>query len=176
MCLYKSVGGWGCWRQGSVMQFRSSMSKTLALIPSTEQEMKGKHKDREEDPKKNSQERAEDWKLEWAGRAVGEPWTSEAFARVGSEGTSQSVGREESCSRVSTCKMIEIYLTDVWAQVSACVQHVCSGLWQSEEGITGVTGCCELSCRCWELNPGHLQEQKMLLTTWAISPGPFTHH
>ena len=29
---------------------------------------------------------------------------------------------------------------------------------------TGVTDSCELSCGCWELNPGPLEEQLVLLT------------
>jgi hypothetical protein len=29
---------------------------------------------------------------------------------------------------------------------------------------TGVTESCELPCGCWELNPGHLEEQPVLLT------------
>ena len=29
----------------------------------------------------------------------------------------------------------------------------------------GVTDSCELPCRCWELNPGPLEEQPMLLAT-----------
>jgi hypothetical protein len=41
---------------------------------------------------------------------------------------------------------------------------------QPEEGgswisWTGVEDGCELSCGCWELNQGPLQEQQMLLTT-----------
>ena len=30
---------------------------------------------------------------------------------------------------------------------------------------TGVTDSCELPCGCWELNPGALEEQAVLLTT-----------
>ena len=30
---------------------------------------------------------------------------------------------------------------------------------------TGVTGSCELPCRFWELNPGPLEEQPVLVTT-----------
>jgi hypothetical protein len=30
---------------------------------------------------------------------------------------------------------------------------------------TGVTGICKLPCRCWELNPGPLESQSVLLTT-----------
>ena len=35
----------------------------------------------------------------------------------------------------------------------------------SDSPGTGVTDRCELSCGCWELNPGPLEEQSMLLTT-----------
>ena len=54
----------------------------------------------------------------------------------------------------------------------ACLSmyHVCAWcLWWPEEGIgspgTGVTDSCELPCGCWELNPGPLEEQSVLLTT-----------
>jgi hypothetical protein len=36
---------------------------------------------------------------------------------------------------------------------------------------TGVTGSCELPHGCWELNPGPLKEQLVLLTT-ELSPQP----
>jgi hypothetical protein len=44
--------------------------------------------------------------------------------------------------------------------------------WRSEEGIRSGVSCelvvsCELPYGCWELNPGPLQEQPMLLTTEA---------
>jgi hypothetical protein len=58
----------------------------------------------------------------------------------------------------------------------ACVRmyHMCIWRpWKPEDGIRfpviGVTGSCKLPCGCWELNPGPLQEQPVLLT---IPPGP----
>lgn len=47
-----------------------------------------------------------------------------------------------------------------------------------EEGIRfpeiRVKNCCELPYECWELNPGFLEKQQVLLTTgWAISPDKF---
>ena len=36
-------------------------------------------------------------------------------------------------------------------------------MWVSDPG-TGVTSTCELPCGCWELNPGPLEEQPVLLT------------
>ena len=46
-----------------------------------------------------------------------------------------------------------------------CAQPSCL---ESGEGVgspgTGVTGSCELSCRCWELNSGPLEDQSVLLT------------
>jgi hypothetical protein len=48
--------------------------------------------------------------------------------------------------------------------------HMCTwSLWRSDEGIkspgTGVTGACEHQYGCWELNPGLLQEQPVLLAS-----------
>jgi hypothetical protein len=41
---------------------------------------------------------------------------------------------------------------------------------QQSDGIVGVpsSGTCEPPCECWELNPGPLQEQSVLLTTALI--------
>jgi hypothetical protein len=39
-------------------------------------------------------------------------------------------------------------------------------LWKAEEDIeTGVNGSYELPCGCWELNPGPLEKQLVLLTS-----------
>lgn len=60
---------------------------------------------------------------------------------------------------------------DVWPACYACVHHLCAWcMWRPEEGIgapgTGVTGAaCKPPCGCWELSPGFLQEQQVLLTT-----------
>ena len=35
---------------------------------------------------------------------------------------------------------------------------------------SGVTDSCELSCGCWELNPGPLEEQPVLLTSHLFNP------
>jgi hypothetical protein len=35
---------------------------------------------------------------------------------------------------------------------------------------SGVTGACELSCECWELNPGPLQEQVFLTPEPSLQP------
>lgn len=50
-----------------------------------------------------------------------------------------------------------------------CMHHVCAwGLWRSEDGAgssgDGVLDSRELSCVCWELNPGHLELEQVLLT------------
>jgi hypothetical protein len=45
-----------------------------------------------------------------------------------------------------------------------CLQHS----WRQEEVVRSsgkrVTDCCEPSCGCWELNPGPLEEQPVILT------------
>ena len=46
--------------------------------------------------------------------------------------------------------------------------HMYAGSCRAETSIgspgTEVIDSCELPCRCWELNPGHLEEQLVLLT------------
>jgi hypothetical protein len=46
-------------------------------------------------------------------------------------------------------------------------------LWRPEEHVgcpgTGVTGICELPCRCWELNPESLEDQPVLLTAELLN-------
>jgi hypothetical protein len=48
------------------------------------------------------------------------------------------------------------------------VHHACARCLWGEESIpslgTGVTGSCEPLCGCWELRPGLLQEQLVLLS------------
>lgn len=63
---------------------------------------------------------------------------------------------------------VDVYLADL----DVCAPSVCAWcLWGSEYSTrfpgTGVTGSCELLCECWELNPGPVEEQPVLLT---ISP------
>lgn len=161
MCLYKSVCALVCasahvgWVSG--MEFLPSMYKKLTLIPSTEQAVEGKGK------------AMQNWKnSSWNGQAERwESWRSGAFARVGPEKATQSVGREESLSQAGTCQTLAISLPNLWAWVYACVQCVCSCSWQPEENVrssrTRVTAC-ELPY-CWELNPGHMQEQQGLFTS-----------
>lgn len=46
-----------------------------------------------------------------------------------------------------------------------------------EEPGTEVTGAVELSCEWWELNPGPLHEQKVLITTRStITPMKTSYH
>jgi hypothetical protein len=40
-----------------------------------------------------------------------------------------------------------------------------SGVQVSDPPETGVADCCELPCGCWDLNPGLLGEQPVLVTT-----------
>jgi len=42
---------------------------------------------------------------------------------------------------------------------------MCIGMRVSESPGTGVTDSCELTCGCWELKPGPLEEQPVLLTS-----------
>ena len=58
------------------------------------------------------------------------------------------------------------------------MHHICAQYTkQLEVGIglpgTGVKGGFELTCGCWELNPGPLQEQPVLLTTEHLSESYF---
>jgi hypothetical protein len=49
-----------------------------------------------------------------------------------------------------------------------CVPYTCRCLWRPEEGVTPLelefTSSCKLSCGSWDLIPGPLQEQPVLLT------------
>lgn len=64
------------------------------------------------------------------------------------------------------------------ARMSVCHAYVWC-LWSPEGDVifpgTGGMNGCELPCRCWELNQGPLEEQKVLLTTkpslqpWSVA-------
>jgi hypothetical protein len=62
------------------------------------------------------------------------------------------------------CMFIHMY-------VCMYICYMCA--FESEEGIgfseTGITGSPELPCRRWELNPGPLHEQQVLLTAEPTS-------
>ena len=71
-----------------------------------------------------------------------------------------------SCCACYYCLLMFLnYLFLLVSYLHTCVQY----LQRPEEGIrslgTGVTGGCELPCGCWELNPGPLEEQPVLVTT-----------
>lgn len=69
-------------------------------------------------------------------------------------------------------KDLFIFISCVWmVSLRICMCTTCMQCsWRPEEGTTdlrtGVMDGCELSCECWELNPGPLQ-----LNHWAMSPG-----
>jgi GMP synthase-like glutamine amidotransferase len=63
--------------------------------------------------------------------------------------------------------------------LSTCisVHHLFAGAWggqmrTSQFPGTGAMDGCEAQCGYWELNPGPLQEQQVLLIHWAISSIP----
>lgn len=85
-----------------MMEFRSSISKTL--IPSIEQAMKGKHKDRWRPERRTARMGKQN-----SGRA----WKIRSLYKGRIKGSSRSAGREESFSQVSTCKILEIHLRNV---------------------------------------------------------------
>ena len=57
------------------------------------------------------------------------------------------------------------------ACMSVCMFGASGGQKRTEFPGTGVSDRYELPCGCWELNPGLLQEQPVLLTSEA-SPAP----
>lgn len=69
---------------------------------------------------------------------------------------------------VSSYFKILLYVHGRFACLFVCAPHVCLCPWQPEESMrspgTGVTGGCEPSFGCFELNPGPLEEQVVLVT------------
>ena len=59
---------------------------------------------------------------------------------------------------------ILFYVHWYFAYKFACVRGQIPG--------NGVTDSCELPCGCWEVNPGPLEEQPVLLTTEPSLPPP----
>lgn len=52
----------------------------------------------------------------------------------------------------------------VWVFCLAQIMHAAPACLMGWIPGTGVTHSCELSCRCWELNPASLEGQTVLLT------------
>lgn len=55
---------------------------------------------------------------------------------------------------------------------TTCVPSACRDQKKELDPRSGVTDGCELWCRCWELNSGHLQEQQVLLSDKLSLQGP----
>lgn len=67
------------------------------------------------------------------------------------------------CGRVRACMCVYVFLNVLFVHhMHAVYQRTERGNWIPK---TGVTKSCELSCGCWEVSTGPLDEQSVLLTT-----------